>query len=277
MELNIDNSRLLALIPNVIHTVTNETTLYDKLQPWLSSAKSWLESNILGSYQPEGPLALLAEKIVVYRAFADAAPSLDLLLSPAGFSVIDTEGRAPASKERVERLINALNSFVDANLAALLLELHKKKEWAASSEGSWFRDSFLPDFTHVPRFRGDRNLLQAYRIMREAAKHFEQLVAELYLGHEFLEYVRNTYPAFTDNGAREIYEMIQSAELKYISARLIDKKNMGPDSHFIWHLVRHIIAQLNYWPELKNRWSQEMSDTFNVEPFKNTVKGGFYF
>lgn len=277
MNLNLDNNRLRELIPNIIHEVEGETPLYDKLQPWLSSARNWLERYFLGDFEPQGELYSLAEKILVFKAFAEAVPSLDVALSPAGFAVINTDGRAPASKERIERLVASLNSYVDANAAALLYELHKCPKWVDSSNGRWFLATFIPHFGDVPGFRREQDMIGTYLTMRNLALRFEQELAESYLGHNFLSLLRSSFPTFEDKGSRDIYDMIHAAELRYISFHVSDHKAECPDGHEIWHLARPIIAQLNYWPELKDAWEQEMDDKLQVKPFKNTVKGGFYF
>lgn len=219
----------------------------------------------------------MAEKIIVNKAFAQAIPSLDVTLSPAGFAVINTDGRAPASKERVERLIASLNSFVDENASALLEELHHNREWPLSENGRWFRATFIPTFSEVPKFRREQDLIGTYLNMRNIALAFEQALAERYLGHGFLSSLRSSFPVFEGEGTAEIFEMIHAAELRYITHHIRDSKAKCPDEHEVWHMVQPIISKLSCWPELKGAWEAEMGDKFKVQPFKNTVKGGFYF
>lgn len=105
-KLTMTNAELRSLIPNVIHEVEGEALLIDKLAPWLESATLWLAENIVGeSYSLPESVLPHAKKIIVYKAFAEAVPSLDITLSPAGFAVINTDGRAPASKERSSKSI----------------------------------------------------------------------------------------------------------------------------------------------------------------------------
>lgn len=276
MILTLDNTRLRELLPNIIHEVRGESSLYDKILPWLTSARLWLEQNLLGEFEPQDALYELAEKIIVYKAFALAVPSLDVTLSPAGFAVINTEGRAPASKERVERLVASLSSFVDANLVVLSRELLKSPAWCASPIGVWFRSTFIPDLSDVHRFRGEDDMLTAYRKMRRIALDFEYGLAERYLGREFLKYIRKSFPSGSD-AHRDIFEMIHAAELRYIDSHFADTGIPCPDEHEIWHLVRPVIARLNYWPELRSRWSAEMGEIIKVEPFRNNVRGGYFF
>lgn len=277
MKLTLDNERLRLLIPNIIHEVEGETPLFDKLLPWLTSATLWMEEFIIGGFQPESGLYELAEKIIVYKAFVEAVPSLDVTLSPAGFAVINTDGRAPASKERVERLVASLSSFVDANLAVIVRELHRCPEWVASPLGVWFRATFIPDFTDVPGFRTDKDLLSTYKAMRGIALEFERELEEKYLGHDFLGLLRSSFPRFEKVGELDMFDAVRSAELRYISFHLSDRAPKSPEGHEVWHLARPIVARLNYWPELKALWEQEMGEKIKVEPFKNTVRGGFYF
>lgn len=277
MNLTLDNNRLRSLIPNVIHEVEGETSLFDKLQPWISFACFWVERYFLGDLQPEGHIYELAEKIIVNKAFAEAIPSIDVTLSPAGFAVINTDGRAPASKERIERLIASLNSFVDESATALLEELHRNHEWSLSENRRWFCATFIPTFCDVPKFRREQDLIGTYLNMRDIALAFEQTLADRYLGHGFLSSLRSSYHVFKDNGTAEIFEMIHAAELRYITYHIRDSKAKCPDEHEVWHMVQPIIAKLSCWPELKDTWEAEMGDKFKAQPFKNTVKGGFYF
>ena len=214
MNLNLDNTTLRAFIPNIIREVAGETPLYDRILPWLESAQTWLEQNILGQFQPEGQLCRLAVKITVCKAFADAVPSLDVTLSPAGFAVINTDGRAPASKERIERLVASLGTFVEANLAVLLTELHSQPGWVDSTIGHFYRATFIPDFADVHRFRRTLDILTAYRSMRDSAMRFELLLAESYLGHTLLGELRAAYPSGGHEGHREIHARVRAAELR---------------------------------------------------------------
>lgn len=275
-NLNIDNTELRKLIPNIIHEVEGEATLYDKLLPWIVSAGAWIEQNIIGTFEPTGGLLQLTKKIIVNKAFADAIPSLDLTLSPAGFAVISTEGRAPASKERVERLIASLNSAVDSSLTVLSCELPKHDDWRLTVQGVWFLSTFIPDFSVVPYFRSEKDLMSTYRSMRDIAVRFEQELGERFLGRRFLRHLRLQYPQYGTPGTRDISGLIRKTELRYISAHLRDQKISCPDEHEVWHLARPIISELNYWPELKEMWEDEMADTLRVEPYSTTRKGGIW-
>ena len=278
MTLNLDNIKLRELIPNVIHEVEGETPLYDKILPWIESAKVEMESIFLGTaYEPKDSVGGLVEKLIVNRAFTAAIPSLDLSVSPGGFTVINTEGRSPASKERVERLIASLDSYYNANANLLLKWLALDDEWRKSSLGQWWLATFIPNFDHVYEFKGKRGVMTTYRVMRDIAVMFEHELAERFLGRKFLSTLRDARPGKISSAIDELRETIVAAELKFIKHHFDNPEEICPNSHEVWHLARPIIAHLDYFPELKEQWSAEMGDIIKVEPFKNKVKGGYFF
>lgn len=278
MELHIDNDSLRKFIPNIIFEAEGEALLLDKMLPWIESSRIWLEDHVLGQdYEPSGTLQLIVAKIIIYHAFAQAAPSLDLTLSPSGFSVINTEGRAPASKERVERLIASLNSFVEANLPPLLKSLASDQKWRESFIGQWWLSTFCPSLDDAMSFRRGNSLYEAYCLMRYTALRFESELAERFIGKKILDSIHGSFPDFETAGSRELFGEIHRAELRYISAHISDKVIACPNEHEVWHLARPVLAKLDYWPELKEMWESEMGDKVRTKPFKNSVKGGYYF
>ncbi len=274
MTLNLTNERIRALIPNVIHEAKGEMSLCDKLKPWLEDSEAWIRDNFLGEMEIPESIFSLVERIVVNKAFCEAIPSLDLSLTPAGFSVINTDGRAPASKERVERLIVTLTSTVEDALYRLVVSLHNFEEWRTSEIGKWWLATFIPNLNEVPRFRGQSDLLTAYRTMRSHALRFEQEIEELYLG-SVLGSLRDRQYIHSDLST--LITMIRQAEIRYIGFHMRDQKAKCPDEHEVWHLVRPIMERLKYFPELHQQWQAEMGSRFNPEPYKNDIKGGFYF
>lgn len=276
MTVTLTNERLRELIPNVVHEVKGETPLLTKLLPWIDSASQWLTIKFLGSdYEVPERFMPVVETVVAHKALAEAVPSLDVALSPAGFAVINTDGRAPASKERVERLIASLNASVDNYLEILVSDLLHTAGWVESPMGLWWRGSFIPRLTEARRFKGQSPLFDTYIAMRSVALRFEQQLAESYLGHDTLDLLRSSQ--FLSPDYAEIVSMIREAELRYISAHLRDQRLSCPDEHEAWHLIRPVIDRMKYFPDLYRLWQSEMADRFKVEPFKNDIKGGFYF
>lgn len=279
MVLNLDNAELRKLIPNVIHEVEGEVSLYNKLLPWLESARNWLEMKLLGSsFEPEGEVRKLVLKIIVARAFASAVPSLDLTLSPAGFAVISTEGRAPASKERVARLIESLNSSVDANTVVLRAMLNSVPEWTGSNMGRYFREVCIPDFDGVRAFlRKDADLFGTYRRMHRLAVNFETSLARYFIGEDLLADVHENFPDCSAKALNIVYSAIRDSAFRFIQAHFDDSEVGHPDEHELWHLAEPVIYAIRLSPELHERWQLDMGEVVNRQLFKNTRKGGYWF
>lgn len=269
------NEELRSFIPNVVHEVKGETLLIDKIRPWLSSSQDWLINGFVGSsFEFPESLLPLAKKLIVWRAMTMAIPSLDLSLTPAGFSVINTDGRAPASKERVERLIASLKSSVDANLPPFISSLLKLPEWRDTAMGGYWADTFMLGLDDAEMAKGDRDLVETYRQMREHALRFQRVLAQEYVGAQVLLLTRGAvYDEAAPSDNKLLWQTIRSSELKYVKSRMAGE--FHPDE--IWHLAEPILLVLRNCADLGRIWEEEMGEYLNVEPFKNTRKGGYFF
>lgn len=272
MTFDFDNNKVLRYIPNVVRHVQGEVSLYDKIAPWLQDAANWLEQHLLGSFEPEGATLDLVEKIIVRKAFVEAAPSLDLSLTPSGFAVISAEGRVPASKERIERLVESLNSSVDAMCCSLISELAKNEEWLRSDAAQYYTSVFILDFSPVLRFRekpGD-----IFEVFERVYELGSQLIFELerrYLGHDLVAELQSL------NTPNRLFGIIGMAVIAYADRYFKNKKPHHPSPHEIWHIAEPILARLPEYPDLYDIWKDEMGDVVNCKPFENKSRGAFYF
>ena len=108
-----DNTTLLKYIPNTLKAVAGEASLYDKIQYHLLHAETWLTDTFVSTdtmsriktYSDITPLLHFCRIIVASEAMLHAIPQLDLILTPNGFGIVSNQNIAPASKERIERLL----------------------------------------------------------------------------------------------------------------------------------------------------------------------------
>lgn len=272
------NGELRTLVPNVIHEVEGETLLVDKLAPWLASAARWLTDNFVGEdYSMPETLLPLAKNLIVFKAFADAVPSLDITLSPAGFAVINTDGRAPASKERVERLVASLRSFIDSNLPPFILSLLRREDWRDTPMGDYWLSTFMFGLEDANDFKSDKDLLTTFRLMRGKALRFQMALEQFYLGKQLLREVRSAgYESVSDDRAA-IWRMLHDAVLKHVTCKNGCQGLGCPDLHELWHFAQPILYELRSCENLYRIWEAEMGARVKVEPYKNTVRGGFFF
>lgn len=124
----ICDTDLRKYLPNALATVEGESSLYDKLDFFLAASERWLAEHFTGTtvlveitaMDAATPIRMLACQIVVADAFARAIPSLDLVLTPNGFGIVSNNNLAPASADRVNRLLSSLHTNRDWLLDQLL-------------------------------------------------------------------------------------------------------------------------------------------------------------
>lgn len=112
--------------PNVLLPAKGEQPISLKLQPYLEAAEEWVISTFLSSAVAELIVAEYADvdhivlSIVIHEGMRRAIPELDLVLTPNGFGIVSSSSIAPASRERVERLIAQSVENRDLAIEALL-------------------------------------------------------------------------------------------------------------------------------------------------------------
>lgn len=268
MNLNhLNNDSIKDIIPNVLLEVEGESPLALKLQPWLSAAKDWLEAEYLG---PEDFLSdqdnLRAVRIVALKAFADAIPSLDIVVTPTGFGVVSTDAIAPASKERIDRLVNSLRNEINSELKLLIDCCHLYPKWRSSDRGSYFCSSFLSSLND---FRDSKFI--SFDELRSEAINVESIMADLYLGHKLMSRLRDIHNSRQQNVSNKLAELLHNA-----ISNVVYRSN-APILQIIWHNCRNVIETLHNFPEFYELWHDEMGCRFENLAFENKVKGSFFF
>ena len=144
------NEVLTSMIPNVVTTVEGEKPLIDKIDRWLTDAEDWVTATFTGEDVMEAiandPSSLVWEhvaQLVVTEALRNAIPSLDVVLTPNGFGIVSNNNVAPASRERIDRLIQQMAQQRDHFINMLLADLPAIDAWHNSKQYDWFAASLL--------------------------------------------------------------------------------------------------------------------------------------
>lgn len=162
-------------------------TQWTDLETYVQSAETWMRRNVLGKALYEridevletgsgsgesfitDELTRICHGVVANHAYWDAIPFLDLVHTDSGFGVIQSTNKAPASKERVERLraqcILRRDSLVD-DLIAYLYENDQYHElWKGDTVFSEMFNSLLPTVEIFRRYNNiaDRATLEKIR------------------------------------------------------------------------------------------------------------------
>lgn len=270
---NLNNTSIRQYIPNVLSEVEGETPIYEKLKSFLESARLWLEHEFLG---PDNFLSdahnELALKILVAKAFADAVPSLDLSVTPSGFGVINADGLAPASKERIGRLIASLRTYVDVNIGVLVDICRTYEQWRSSERGQYFCSSFISspsDLNHIYALSDVKR--PPFSWLHENALLLEKEMAADYFGISVMSLLRN---AFND-GRSDSYADIIANIRALILERLVDSYN-GRRQRPLWDKAKYIVDDIRHHPLLGPLWMEEIGSSAKFD-FRNDVKGAFFF
>ena len=185
-----DNNVLLQFVPNVLKSVQGETLLFDKIAPHLEVAEAWLTTTFLSeavltellsvSDNANNKLLHYARMAVAAEAMLHAVPQLDLVLTPNGFGVVSNTNIAPASKERVERLLLSLEKMRDDTLAVLLPLLAQEAAWATSDPCQYWSQTLYP-WLDLPRKLGSTD----HSWLRYQELHSKLIAIEERLAHDF--------------------------------------------------------------------------------------------
>ena len=201
MKIITDNTTLLDLVPNVLTTVEGEKTLYDKLEPWLITAEQWVCDTFTGSQELETIAAdstttvwQQVANVIACEAMRQAIPSLDVVLTPNGFGIVSNQNVAPASKERVERLIESMTAGRDLNIDYLLDSLSEREDWLQTKQRDWWCQTLLQSprdaelGVYGPEWTGNR--WEAFIELRERARNIEAAIAERWVSEALMERLR---------------------------------------------------------------------------------------
>ena len=193
------DEQLRKYIPNLFTTARGETPFFDKILPWLDTAERWLFSQFVGDGYADSflaldvsePVRLTAVCVVTHEAMLRAVPSLDLVLTPNGFGIVSNQNVAPASRDRVARLIASLETSRDNSIEQLIGYLFRIEEWWQSAARQWFTATLFPnlDLANLCGFTEHR--WANYLGLRSNAITIETEIANDYVSPEQLAVFRN--------------------------------------------------------------------------------------
>lgn len=120
-------------IANVPAAIEPTGIVWNKMQQYIAAASRFVEQQIVGPYfaaiENGSKIDTLTRRAICLRAFATALPSLDVVLTANGFGIANGQNIAPASKERVERLLASIQADFDATSNELIVALYEVDEW----------------------------------------------------------------------------------------------------------------------------------------------------
>ena len=231
MKIITTDEQLRQLLPNVLATVEGETTLIEKLTPFLESAEQWVMDNFvpeplfteIATAENNSQLSTLnfqLSTIIACHAYMTAIPSLDLVLTPNGFGIVSNQTIAPASRERVAALITSLESQRDAAIEALILRLSSRSDWRESPQGQYFAATMFPTLSLCRRLAIREHIWDAYQQLHDRLIKIENVLADTYFSQEQMQQFRQhviTQHRSATNLESHIIHSLQSYELQLLT------------------------------------------------------------
>ena len=230
MKLITSEESIRKYIPNVLVSVKGEVPLIDKLTPFLDLAEEWLShtftseatlDTILG-YPDSSVIKIYACKVVVCEAFKNAVPSLDLILTPNGFGIVSNSNVAPASKERVYRLIDSLEAERDNAISLLLSSLPGEPSWMTSTQCEYFSATMFPNLDICDYLGVAHQQWLKFQELRPALLEIEQHIATQFLGQEQLDVFRKETmsPSSTSYIMKSVVRSLRAYEAQVLKNKL---------------------------------------------------------
>lgn len=258
---------------NEVVAVEGERSLFDKIALELEQSEHWLVDEVVGDMaaQIEDGTSLFKACVtcVACDAMRRAIPSLDLILTPNGFGVVQNANVVPASKERVERLIESMQIRRDTALNTIIKMLMREKGWQDSEQRQWFAEGIfqLPEQSTMWCKRKDySDDWEALKAMRLESLPILQRYRDLYISNAVMDRVQL---ALCSNKANDINDRCLGKRLISIVLR---EMNGTPFHH------KYIDPIVNYLREVDDDWQSSSVAALYAEPvFQNSKKSPGYF
>ena len=213
-----NDAELRQYIPNALVTVSGEQTLYDKMQVELQLSEAWFV-RIFGVVESTPT----ARKVLATDAFLRAVPSLDLVLTANGFGIVSNNTIAPASKDRVDRLISSLESNRDFAVEQLLHDLLQLPEWRSTAQGRYFLSTLYQTPQSLPRELHRGKAWDYFQQTHAQIVLIEQELAEKFISLEVYARLRSDIgnPDFAD-----LVQPLQAVELQLLTGKPLPYKQL---------------------------------------------------
>lgn len=276
MLINSD-SQLRTYIPNTLATCSGEATLFDRLQPFLQSAESWLAQYITGSTLLVELQAAPADdqtrdlccQVISSHAFHEAVPSLDLVLTPSGFGIVSNGNLSPASSDRIQRLLSSLIQRRDHCIDQLLKLLPETcADWLTTEQAGYFGSTIFPRLSVCDFVGKHLNQWDEYHPLRRQLVAIEQELANSYISLPLYSRLRDHALRRTiTNEELNVVTQLRSIETDLLLGRPLNY-------HLLIALVNHIRTNPDTFPEWQNSPTAAL---FSQRSFQNTPKSAGYW
>lgn len=265
------DSQLRSFIPNQVVMVKGETSLYDKLLPYISISEQWLFRHFVPGNMIDnltGNILELCSNIVAVDAYRLALPQLDIVLTPNGLATVGTQNLVAASKARVDRLTLGLLVNRDRMLSQLVESLPSIPEWPDTPQGRWFGSTLFPSFEICNQIGETERIWDVYCRTRQQIVDLEANLADEWFSPELMSALRS-------ENLRSDLTYIRLSILRRIKAQIVNHLKAGSfNSRRLADIVNYIRHFPGDFPEWHN---SDTADLFSPPIFNNKMNSSGYF
>lgn len=208
-------------------------------------------------------------RLTAIEAFRCALPHLDVILTPNGFGIVSNTNIAPASKERISRLLDSLLENRDASIAQLLSHLCKLPQWLSTEQAEFFRATMFPNTVLANRFqRIAEGRWEQYNTLRLSLLPIEEHIATQYISEPLMATLRAQVQSgqFSTEKHKHICRVLQAVEVECLKdttsttlssqvhrtlTQLVELIRSNPEDFPEWH--ESTTAQLYAPPIFENK------------------------
>lgn len=240
---NIDE--LTAIVPTV---TGGDFSIYSQA---LLESERWLMNSALGELsdkiETDELLSTKCKEIVAYRAYKGVIPKLDLINTGNGFAVVNDTKLAPASRDRVNALVESISqSLINAlNDLCEYLEDNHSEQWIDSPGTTIIPDTLIPTLREFSKYSHFVGNYDNWRTLKPS----HQIVMRRFI-HPAVSAELTDKLISLEDSAPDCYRNLLE-DVKYaFAAYLGDHQDIG--NQLIASVRSFLIEHPNDFPEYKN-------------------------
>lgn len=281
MKLITTDEQLRMLIPHVFATAEGEPTLFEILSPFIETAEQWAIDTFVpdaifdeiaedDGFGPNERFRFPLEKLVACQAYMTAIPSLDLVLTPNGFGIVSNQNIVPASRERVDALMNSLESQRDSAIEALILRLSSRTDWQQSAQGKYFGATMFPLLNLCRRLAIREHIWDSYQQLHDRLIKIENVLADTYFSQEQMQVFRSQVIAQYSTSKPIEEQVIRS--LQAYELQLLTDIQVHPQCYY------DLVTIIRERPDDFPAWhTSPVADLFTPKIFQNKKNSSAYW
>lgn len=262
-----DTNQARQFLPSLNLTLTNDrfNDFFRRSQQWLvehiigDTLEAVLEAEInLTQTDSHAELRLACQRVIAEKALLDAIPEMDMQLTEAGFAVQNNDDFAPASAQRVDRLVATLPGRIAVDVDSIVRYLLKNSNgdtehpqtydsWRNTDQYRYLTAAFIPLFEQynmlgIPPMKSYDDFYNAIPLMAKELKK----VAAYYVSAGEIDRLLELFR----NGETLQIHREAIADLKGVAAAAYNKDIVHARNYAICARCTMLSAP-DYFPEFK--------------------------